>query len=432
MHCLGACRQWAEELLQRTASLRRGSGQWNSINASRHCLGQWAVGLRVGGETPTRHRLNAFGAVGSGTPATHRLTARGQWAVGLLQCTASLPGAVRQYVVLQRTASLSGGQWVAQPLQCTVHCLGAVGCGTPATYCPTSWGQRRTKLSCNALRCCLGGSGQRNFCNALLHCLGAVGSATPAIPRHPVLGEWAVELLPCTASLPRVGSGTPAMHRLTASAQWAVGLLQHIASLPGGSGQCYSCNALPHRLRAVDSATRATLCLTVGSGNHGAQRLTVWGQWAVNLLQYTASLLGGTGQWNSRNTPPHCLEAVATETPATHRLTARGQWAMELLQCTAALPRGSREWNSFDTLPHCRGGSGQWNSCNAPPHCLGKWAVVLLQYTASLPGGSGQWKCCNALPHRLGGSGQWISCNALPHLLGVVRSGTPAMHRLTA
>ena len=100
MHCLTACRQWAEELLQRTASLRGGSGQWNSINASRHCLGQLAVELGVEGETPTRQCLNAFRAVGSGTPATHRLTARGQWAVGLLPYTASLPWAVRQYVVL--------------------------------------------------------------------------------------------------------------------------------------------------------------------------------------------------------------------------------------------------------------------------------------------------------------------------------------------
>ena len=69
-----------------------------------------------------------------------------------------------------------------------------------------------------------------------------------------------------------------------------------------------------------------------------------------------------------------------------HCRTARGQWAVQLLQCTASLP----------------GGSGQCNSCNALPHCLGQWAVQLLQYTAALPWGSGQCNSCNALPHCLG------------------------------
>ena len=59
------------------------------------------------------------------------------------------------------------------------------------------------------------------------------------------------------------------MHCLTAWGQWAVELLQCTAALPGGSGQCNSCNALPHCLGAVDSATPAMHCLTA------------WGQWAV-------------------------------------------------------------------------------------------------------------------------------------------------------
>ena len=92
---------------------------------------------------------------------------------------------------------------------------------------------------------------------------------------------------------------------------------------------------------------------------------------------------------------------------AIHCLTAWGQWAVDLLQHTASLPGGSGQWNTCNTLPHCLGGSGQWTSCNTLPHCLGavgsrppaihcltawgQWAVELLQYTASLPGGSGQW-----------------------------------------
>ena len=84
------------------------------------------------------------------------------------------------------------------------------------------------------------------------------------------------------------------------------------------------------------------------------QCLTDWGQWTVQPLQCTASLLGSSGQCNSCNALPHCLRAVGTATPAMHCLTAWGQWAVKLLQCTASLP----------------GGSGQWNSCNALPHCL--------------------------------------------------------------
>ena len=50
--------------------------------------------------------------------------------------------------------------------------------------------------------------------------------------------------------------------------------------------------------------------------------LNAWGQWAVQLLQHTASLGGGSGQCNSFNTLPHCLR----------------QWALELLQYTSSLP----------------------------------------------------------------------------------------------
>ena len=48
-----------------------------------------------------------------------------------------------------------------------------------------------------------------------------------------------------------------------------MGLLQPTASLPRGSGQCNSCNKVPHCLVAVGRAVR--------------------------LVQYTASLPGGSG-----------------------------------------------------------------------------------------------------------------------------------------
>ena len=66
--------------------------------------------------------------------------------------------------------------------------------------------------------------------------------------------------------------------------------------------------------------------------------LTAWEQWALDLLQCTASLPGGSGQWNPCNALPHCLGAVGSATSAMHCLTALGQWAVEPLQCTASLP----------------------------------------------------------------------------------------------
>ena len=99
-------------------------------------------------------------------------------------------------------------------------------------------------------------------------------------------------------------------------------------------------------------------------------------------------------QWTPCNTLPHCLGAAGSGPPAVHCLTAWGQWAVELLQYTAPLPGGSGQWNSCNTLPHCLGAVG----CGPPAiHCptaWGQWAVDLLQYTAPLPGGSGQWIFC--------------------------------------
>ena len=144
------------------------------------------------------------------------------------------------------------------------------------------------------------GSGQCSSCNALPHWLGAVCSPTPAMHCLTALGQWAMELLQYTATLPGGSGQCSSCNALT-------------ASLPGGSGQCNSCNALPHCPRAVGSATPAMHCLTA------------WGQWAVELLQCSAPLPWGGGQRNSCNALPHCLGAVDTVTPAVHRLTAREQ-----------------------------------------------------------------------------------------------------------
>ena len=128
------------------------------------------------------------------------------------------------------------------------------------------------------------------------------------------------------------------MHCLTAWGQWAVELLQCTASLPGGSGQCNSCNALPHCLGALGSAIFAIQCRTA------------WGQWAAQLLQCTASLAGSSGQCNSCNALPHCLGAVGSATPAMGgRSVLPGLWG-----CTTGLggwavqPRG---WSGHPSGP---------------------------------------------------------------------------------
>ena len=151
----------------------------------------------------------------------------------------------------------------------------------------------------------------------------------------------------------------------------------------------------------------------------------------MELLQCTASLLGGSVQCNSYITLPHCLGAMGSATPATHCLTAWGWWAVELLQrttlllegvavkllqCTAALPGGGGLWNSCHAVQHCLGAVGGGTPAMRCLTALRQRAVQLLQYTAPLHGGTGQWS----------------SCNALPYCLGAMGNGTPAVHCLTA
>ena len=223
---------------------------------------------------------------------------------------------------------------------------------------------------------------------------------------------------------------TPAIHYLTASGPWAVALLQRSASLLGGSGQCNSCSALPHRQRAVGNGTPAMRgphswgdgesCPSGGRYRKSAPPAmhchTAWAQWAAQLLQCTAPLPGGIGQRTSCDAPPHCSGAAGSGTPAMHSLTALGLWAVLLLQYTALLPGGNGRWNSCNALHHCLGVVGTGTRAIHSLTTWGQWAVESLQCTASLP-----WGCW-----------QWNSCNTQPHFFGEVGTGTPAIHCLTA
>ena len=178
------------------------------------------------------------------------------------------------------------------------------------------------------------------------------GTALPTPVRSHTGSHWStaacVHLLLCTASLPG-GSG-----------QW--NSCNALPLCPGGSGQWNSCYTLPHCLGAVGSGTPATYCLTA-LGQWAVELLPYtaalsWGQWAVELLQCTASLPGGSGQWNSCNALPHCLGAVGSATPAIQCRTAWGQWVVEPLQCTALLPRGQWAVDLLQCYAHQHGGTG--------------------------------------------------------------------------
>ena len=307
---------------------------------------------------------------------------------------------------------------------------------SPAIYCLPSWcsGQR---ISCNAQRRYLRGNGQWNSCNTLPHCPGAVGSAASAIQCLTAWGHWAVELMQYTASARGANEQLKSCNAVPHHAgQLAVQLLQYAYSLLGGSGQCNSCNALCHCLGAVDSALPRCTAAVPGASEQcnscdtlppslGAMDsrtaalhcLTAWRQWAIQFVQYPASLPGA----GSRVIPAvHCLTAsgLCSATPAMHCLTASGQWAVELLHC--------------NTLPLRVGGMG---STTPEMRCLISWGLLtvqFVQYADSLPGGNCQCNSCNAVPHRQGGGGQCSLCFALLHCLLAVGSGTPAMHCLTA
>ena len=183
------------------------------------------------------------------------------------------------------------------------------------------------------------------------------------------------------------------------------GLLQRTATLPGGTGQCNSCDTLPHLLGVLGRGTAAIDCLTA------------WGQWVAGLLQCTASLSGGSGQWAAGllqctaslcGGSGHCISCK-------HCFTAQGQWAVELLLNTASLPAGSGHWSSRSCCNALLLCLGALSSATGAMRCLtarGQWAVGLLQYTASPPGGNGQSN----------------SCHARPHCLEAMGNATPAMH----
>ena len=119
-------------------------------------------------------------------------------------------------------------------------------------------------------------------------------------------------------------------------------------------------------------------------------------QWAVDLLQYTATLPLSSMQWISCSTLPHFWGAVSSGPPSVHRhidverwgavgsgspsvhgRTARDQWAADHLLCTATLLMSSEQWISSNAVPNCWGAVGNGSPS---PYCHtagGQWILVV-------------------------------------------------------
>ena len=179
------------ELLSYAATWLRGGGQCNPCNTLPHRLGAVGSGTPAKLCGPPRRGdgqscPGGGGCLKGGTLAMQCHTASGQRAVQLLQCTATMPGAVGSGNPV-RSCHTTQGHWVVELLQCApaAHLLGGRGVlprrrslpknGTLATHRLTAWGQWAVELpSCTATL--LRGSGQCNSCNTQPHCLGGMGS----------------------------------------------------------------------------------------------------------------------------------------------------------------------------------------------------------------------------------------------------------------
>ena len=75
-------------------------------------------------------------------------------------------------------------------------------CGTSCSLCVLSGGGSQVLLLCCRQSVCLSHPSVLLACSALPHCLWAVGSGAAALHRNTACGQWAVQLLQYTASLP--------------------------------------------------------------------------------------------------------------------------------------------------------------------------------------------------------------------------------------
>ena len=257
MHCLTAWGRWAVVLFLYTAPLPVGSGQWNSFRAPPHCPGA------VGSGTLSVHCLPACGVVWCGVVWCGVVWCGVVWCgvvwcgvvwCGVVWCGVVWCGVVWCGVVWHAEGAVTRRQWPGCLPTGTGKRQGCVSkcalCASVLLYSRTSalshlagialltpvhshTGSSRPTAPCvprctisafcvvpHCLVLCIAlhracpaalhlwaeGDGQWISCNAQPHCLEAVGSTTPPMHCLTAYGQWAVELLLCTARLPR-GSG---------------------------------------------------------------------------------------------------------------------------------------------------------------------------------------------------------------------------------
>ena len=399
MHCLTAWGQRAVDLLQCTASLPWGSGQCSFCNALPHCLGA------VGSGTPAVTGRTGLGGTGSPAQGVVGTSCKAHGEPSSSNNRAHRPGGDGE-------SSPGGGRSLLPgPMGC--HLLqrtgrnGPGGTGSPAqgvfgVYCQANGWPSSSENRAHRP----GGDGES--CPGDVRSLlpgqwGAIFFREPGAPARggrgvlprgcsdPPARAMGGHLLQRTGRTGLEGTGSPAqgVFGVSCKASGGPSSLENRAHRPGGDGE-----TCPGGVRSLlQGQWGAIFFREPGAPAWGGRGVLprrcsesparpVGGhllQWAVELLQCTAPLLGGSGQCNSCNALPHCPRAVGSGTPAMHYLTALGKWAVELLQCTASLPGGSGQWNPCNALPHCLGAAG-----SGPPamHCLtawGQWAVELLQ-----------------------------------------------------
>ena len=179
MHYLTSWGQSAVQLVYCTASLPWGSGRCNSCNARPHRRGT------LGSRSPAMRGPTSFGDLESCPGGSHYvisqtlamrcLSASGQWAVELLQCTPTPPAGRGQ------CNSYLGAVGRGRSYNALPPSLGAVGSATPPMHCFNAYWQWAVELlSCTATL--PRSSGHWNSCNALRHCLEPVGSAAADMP----------------------------------------------------------------------------------------------------------------------------------------------------------------------------------------------------------------------------------------------------------
>ena len=126
-----------------------------------------------------------------------------------------------------------------------------------------------------------------------------------------------------------------------------------------GSGQWGSFCSLPHCLRALLLLWNSFCTLP-----HFCTRLTSVGLLTVELLLLYASV---SGHWKSFCALPHCPGAVGLLYCTCHTAGSTGKWnssyplphfgqrAVEILLYIASLHAGCGQWNSFYSLPPGQG-----------------------------------------------------------------------------